>query len=390
MSGATRTNFILVFALWAAGLGAAAQFGKMSVIYNDLGEIYQNTGAALGFIVSVVGVIGIIFGTTSGLLIDRFGYRKTLLWALILGAAMSAFQATLPPMPIMLISRVIEGFSHLAIVVAAPTLIAQISRQKHFGIVMTIWGSFFGVSYAITAWLGGMLVAANGVEALLLAHAIFMTVMVAILWPILPKVKVTTSVEPISLVNILKQHAEIYKSPFISAPAFGWLFYATTFVALLTFLPNYVPTDQKSFVASVMPLASIAVSLTLGVLLLRFMSAVTLILVGFFAACCVLCLFFIHSDYVLLAIVLAGVLGLVQGASFAAVPQLNHVLEDRSKANGAMAQLGNVGTTCGTPLYGATMYYIGMPGIILLTILLYLAASFAHILLVYLRQRTAS
>ena len=55
----------------------------------------------------------------------------------------------------------------------------------------------------------------------------------------------------------------------------------------------------------------------------------------------------------LAAFALAGAMGIVQGASFAAIPQLNHSAEDRARASGAVAQLGNLGTTTGTPLLSA-------------------------------------
>ena len=55
-----------------------------------------------------------------------------------------------------------------------------------------------------------------------------------------------------------------------------------------------------------------------------------------------------------LPVLLFGALGLVQGASFAAVPQLVASPADRATANGAMAQMGNAGNLVGTPaLLGA-------------------------------------
>ena len=47
---AEHTSFLRVFALWAAGLGAAAQYGKMSVIFDLLPDIYPQAGAALGLL----------------------------------------------------------------------------------------------------------------------------------------------------------------------------------------------------------------------------------------------------------------------------------------------------------------------------------------------------
>ena len=146
---AEHTSFLRVFALWAAGLGAAAQYGKMSVIFDLLPDIYPQAGAALGFLVSLVGGVGILLGVVAGLVVARVRYRRALLFALWLGAAVSAFQAFLPGFGWMLASRVVEGLSHLAIVVAAPTLIAQLSAVKDRGFTLTLWGTFFGVAFAV-------------------------------------------------------------------------------------------------------------------------------------------------------------------------------------------------------------------------------------------------
>ena len=63
----TRTPIALVFALWGAGLGAAAQYGKISVIFDQLPQLYPDAGAAIGWAVSLVGLLGIIFGVVAGL-----------------------------------------------------------------------------------------------------------------------------------------------------------------------------------------------------------------------------------------------------------------------------------------------------------------------------------
>ncbi len=54
-----------------------------------------------------------------------------------------------------------------------------------------------------------------------------------------------------------------------------------------------------------------------------------------------------------IAVALSGMFatGLTAGANFAAVPELNHAPRDQARANGAMAQLGNIGTFSGTHIY---------------------------------------
>ncbi len=347
----------LVFLLWCAGLGAAAQFGKISVVFEDLRPLYGGIGdAALGLVVSVVGMVGLIYGTVAGLLVARVGPKRAIVAAMVLGAVMSALQATLPAYPVMIAARVLEGVSHLAIVVVGPTMIAGLAPLAQRGLAMTLWSSFFGVTYAILALIAVPVVQVTGIAGLFLGHGLWMGLLAAVLALGLPADPARRA-EPMG--NMLHQHLAIYTSPWLAAPAFGFCFYTFLYVACLTLLPPETPVAQRALMAVGMPLISIAVSLTLGVRLLRVMSAVRLVQWGYAAAI---------PGFVILAVLwgqgagmvvggfwLSSAFGIVQGASFAAIPELMPDPEDRARAAGAIAQLGNLGTTTGTPVLAALL-----------------------------------
>ncbi|WP_299830479.1 MFS transporter [uncultured Roseobacter sp.] len=381
------TSWGLVLALWGAGLGAAAQYGKFSAIFDQLPGVYPDAGAALGFIVSIVGLLGIFFGVAAGLMVARIRYRRALLWALWIGAAISLFQAFLPPLPWMLASRALEGLSHLAVVVAAPTLIAQICAPKDRGLALTLWGTFFGVAFTILAWGGLPLVAWKGIPALLTAHAIYMAAFALLLGARLKALTVDQPAPPLSLSKILRDHIEIYRSPWISAPAIGWLFYTFCFVSILTVLPAYIAEESRAFVMGAMPLVSIASSMTLGVALLRHVPAITVILTGFVGSCLSMGWLWLDPGAPIACLALAGTMGLIQGASFAAVPQLNHSPETQAKANGAVAQMGNVGNTLGTPVMAITAGSLGYAGLPVLAGCAFVLGGGAHVVLARRRRR---
>ncbi|MCE8421664.1 MFS transporter, partial [Rhodovulum sulfidophilum] len=140
----------------------------------------------LGLIVSVVGFAGLIFGTTAGLFVARLGYRRVLVTALLAGAVLSLIEALLPPLGLMLGLRAVEGLAHLAIVVSAPVLIAQFAPPARQGFAMTLWASFFAVSFAFTAWIGRPLVAAWGIPPLFLIHAAYMAACALLVRTLLP------------------------------------------------------------------------------------------------------------------------------------------------------------------------------------------------------------
>ncbi|MGV8987014.1 MAG: MFS transporter [Cypionkella sp.] len=357
--------FLTIIAIWAAGLGAAAQFGKISVAYDALGLAYPaEAGVWIGLMVSIVGMVGLVFGTTAGLVVSRVGARRAILTALVLGAVVSLVESFLPPYPLMMLARVLEGASHLAIVVVGPTAIAAVASPARQGAAMTLWSSFFGLTYAVLAWVGPGILESSGIAGLFRLHSLWLLLCAVALWPLMP-----TDVRPAALTgksSILRQHLEIYASPFVAAPATGFVCYTVTYVAVLTLMPATME-DWGHFAGVAMPLVSIGVSLTLGVWLLGRVSAVHLVQSGFsvaaVAAVGIWVLWGQGGVTVAAALLLAASLGIVQGASFASIPQLILAPQDRARAAGAVAQLGNLGTVTGTPLLALLMQKAGVTGL---------------------------
>ena len=361
-------SFLTIFALWCAGLGAAAQFGKISVAYADLGQVYADwPGVWIGLMVSIVGLVGLVFGTTAGLLVARIGARRAMVAALGVGAAVSLLQSLLPSYPVMMASRIVEGGSHLAIVVVGPTVIAAVAGKARQGAAMTLWSSFFGLTFAVLAWIGPGILDAGGVTLLFRLHAVWMLVFAAVLAGLMPKDAAEARTGPRK--GLLAEHLAIYASPFIAAPATGFVCYTITYVAVLTLLPGAMDAGWGPLTGVAMPLVSIGVSLTLGVWLLGRVPAVRLVQGGFAVAlAAALMLWAVWGQGALEFAAALGIgagLGLVQGASFASIPQLNDSGEDRARAAGAIAQMGNLGTVTGTPLLALLMLQAGGTGLAL-------------------------
>ncbi|MEM1360327.1 MAG: MFS transporter [Pseudomonadota bacterium] len=346
-----QSILIKVLVLWAAGLGTAAQFAKFSVIFPSIQAIYPDAGAELGFTVSIISLVGLIFGLVAALAIAQLGARRLMIYALILGAGLSFFQMTLPELSIMIASRVLEGLSHLIIVVAAPTLMAEVTKPNQRAAALTLWSTFFGVAFASVAWLGIPLVNAHGVEMLFLVHGVYMLVMAGLIVMIIPGARPHRSkTDPPSLAMVLRRHLDIYSSPYLSAPAYGWLFYAFSYVGLITVIPGVLPPETRAFTVVAMPLAGIVSSLTIGIFLIRRFGAIPVCITGFLLAILVLLVCLMHAVTPLLCILIFVAIGLVQSASFAAVPELNDTTEARAYANGGLAQMGNLGNASGTPV----------------------------------------
>ncbi len=382
-----QQSMLPVVVIWLAGVGAAGQFAKVSVTFDQVGQVYPEAGARLGFALSILGLAGIFLGVVAGVLASKIGMRRTLLGGLGLSAVVSFVQAMGLSFDLFLLSRVVEGLAHLAIVVAAPTLIAKVSPSEKRAFSLTLWGTFFGVAFALFAWLGRPLVDVYGLSAMYLAHGGWMALSVLGVATIgLPEEKAQTA-QRLHLGGVFKQHWEVYRSPFMNAAAVGWLFYTFCFVSLLTLLPPYIAPEWRTFTVGAIPLTSMISSMTLGVWLLRYWSTVRVIQAGFLAsAVASFVLIFVPGSPVV-CLALAGALGLIQGASFALVPELNDTAADRANANGVFAQAGNLGNTIGTPILLGVIAVSGYAGMLMVSAMLLVIGAAAHMVLAQVRAR---
>lgn len=378
----------LILLLWLAGLGAAGQFAKIAVPFDLVRQLYPDAGAGQGWLLSVISLCGILFGMVAGLLTARYGCRRLLVAGLALGALMSLWQATQPAFALMLASRMIEGLSHLAIVVAAPTLIAQIAPEPLRNFAMTLWSTFFGVAFALVAWIGLPWAQTHGVAGLFLCHGGVMAMLAVAVWCLLPADETATDAETsLRPRDLLARHLSAYGSPRIAAPAVGWLFYTLTFVSLVAILPPLLPENLRATIVGVMPLTSIAVALLVVTPLLRRWPAIGVVIAGFGLSALVLSGYWLGVATPVLCVMLFATLGLVQGASFAAIPALNATAQDRALANGALAQMGNLGNTLGTPLLLLVLAGWGTGALLAAVIVIYLAGISLHLWLWRRRRR---
>ena len=333
-----RTPWALIAALYGAGLLAAGQFAKISLTLGPLALVYP--GWPVAFAVSGVAVMGIVFGVMAGGLTASIGPGRAILAALALSALAGGLQALLPPFPVLMALRVIEGAGHLVLVVAIPTLMAGLASARDRGLVMGLWATFFGVGFALAA-----LVIGNSAAPVFGWHAGLCALVAVVLWRMLPRVAAARRPLP-----RLSEHLSIYASPRLLAPALGHGIYAFVFLAAVTYLPVAL---GAAWLAPVLPVVGIVGSLAAGVLARRIAPGV-LVVWGFVAMAALFAMALVWSGGAAGLSVLAMLIsGLVAGGGFAAVPWLNPTEEARALANGALAQLGNVGTFAGTPVLAA-------------------------------------
>jgi len=357
MSNTPKYPIPVILLIWLAGLGAAAQFGKLAVSLPALRVLYDVSEVQLGFLMSSVGMVGLLFGVVSGVIVNRAGPRKMLIWGLVISGGIGLIQAVIPSYPVMLATRLIEDAAHLVIVVAAPVLVAQYASDRLRPAFMTLWGAFFGVSYAIIAVIADPVIAAFGISGLILGHGVYLIGVGLILWAVLPKtIRTQDAPTSLSFADWISVHVRIYTSPWLAASALGFVWYTMMYIALLAYLPDYMTPSERAVASGLMPLLSITVSLTLGVWLLSQMTGVRVVQWGFALMGMAGFLIILSPTSIFWAsLIVVGVSGIIPAGFFSSLSELNTSVQDRSYAMGAMAQMGNVGTTTGAPLLAALL-----------------------------------
>ena len=260
------------------------QFSKISFAFEALQLGYGVTPAKMGLILSTVGMMGLVFGVTVGLFAHAIGYRRLLLVGMGLGTVLAWVQSLMLPYPLFLLTRVLEGASHLAVVVAAPTLTAASCAPRHRSIAMGLWSTF---CYTVMA------------------------------------------------------------------------------VTLLTFIPQHAGRD-RTWLAVALPLMGTGGAFCAGWLAQYWLSQLRLLRISFcgvgLAGLGVWLCSGMGTGIAPAAVPLMFMAGLAGGAAYALVPYLSGDSLLHAHANGAIAQMGNLGSTLGPPLFAALMVPLGLLG----------------------------
>jgi len=219
---------------------------------------------------------------------------------------------------------------------------AAVAKPSDKSVVMGLWGTFFGVGYALLALVIPSVEAWGGVRAVYVGHGVLLAAILPVLWMLLPRVMAGQTAMP----NIVSVHRAIYSNPRYFAPGLGHGIYTSIFIALVAFLPAAL---DAIWLTPILPLANLTGTFVSGFIARRIPAS--RLSVGGFIVAGVLFVVLGLTGSIVAALCALFATGVTAGANFAAVPEFNDTPQDQARANGAMAQIGNIGTFAGTPLY---------------------------------------
>jgi predicted MFS family arabinose efflux permease len=184
----------------------------------------------------------------------------------------------------------------------------------------------------------------GGLPIVFVFHGVGMAAIALLLIPLLPK---DLSVEARRL-SYWHEHRVIYSAARLLAPGAGFVWYTLIYIALLAVLP--LALGLPVWVMTGLPLISIFGTLAGGVIAKR-ISPAGVVTIGFLGTVASSVILWLLPGALWPLFLLFAVMALIPAGSFALIPHINRSTEDRARATGGLAQLGNVGTTLGTPIF---------------------------------------
>ena len=368
-----RTDWLIIALLFAAGLAAAMQFAKIAPVMADVQAAFGLSLVGGGLAVSVIGLVGLVLGVAAGALAAALGLARSILLALGAGCLFAALGAVAPGGLLFLASRLGEGLCHLLIVVTAPALMIAHAREHDRPIALAIWGCFFGFGFGITSMVAPGLIANWGWRSVLAAHAAFIGLVGLLLGLALLRSSHRDSRLPLpGLGRMIDAHRRLYASgaPVLLATCFAA--YTMLFLAVLTFLTRYLvdqagwsAAEAGQFVAA-LTAVNLVVTLLTGWLVRAGLKFAPGMVSAFAVAALALGFVFVGHPQplgIMIAATLAMVaFGTMPGLVFTHVPAVAAGAEGTAMTFGGIAQLGNLGTFSGTPLFALAYQMAGWPG----------------------------
>lgn len=159
MSGRSERSAWLVV---LAGVVAALQVGKLPPALLALQAELGLSLVQSGFLLSMVQLAGLLLAVFMGLLADRIGLRRSMLFGLVLLALVSAAGGLATSPWVLLALRGAEGVGFLLVVLPAPALIRRLVPAHQLSSMLGMWGAYMPAGAALALLVGPLFIPAWG------------------------------------------------------------------------------------------------------------------------------------------------------------------------------------------------------------------------------------
>ncbi|GGX71053.1 MFS transporter [Tateyamaria omphalii] len=348
---------------------AALQVGRISPTFELLSESLGVGFVEFGWLVSLITLASALFGVVAGLLVVAVGLHQSLSIGALSLAILTLLTAVAPNLWLVLFLRALEGLAYLAVVVAAPTVIAATTAPEKRAKALAYWGTFFIVGLSAASTLGGWVAEQTGWRVWFAFCGALTAVAAMVATRFLPAIR-SGEVGEIRFVETLRS---LPKS--LWALALAFLITTVLSVAIVSMLPLFLSSQfgisiaRAGVLAGVIALSSLMGNLFYG----KLSSSVTdrtLFLCSTFCAAMGAILGFSSVNWIASmfgCIIVLFFVGILVAMCFAVVPRLTDGSTGQvGAANGLLTQFGGLGALLGPPAIGTIAETLGWSSLALL------------------------
>jgi MFS family permease len=156
----------------ATGMIGAMQVGKVPGALPFIRADLSMGLIAGGLVASMFNALTATLGIPAGLVSDRFGHRRMVIFGLgclTLGGVLGALS---PSTALLLAARFMEGFGFVCLVVSLPSIIAQATSLRDARLAFGLWGSYMPAGMTLALLATPVVLAAVPWQGLWLANAV--------------------------------------------------------------------------------------------------------------------------------------------------------------------------------------------------------------------------
>ncbi|HYE52219.1 MAG TPA: MFS transporter [Azospirillaceae bacterium] len=348
-----------ILLVYLVGMLAAAQLGKLAPLVGLLSRELEVSLTAAVWLTSWLEIGGATLGVVAGVAVSRLGARRSLALGsglLLLGGAGLALSGRFEAL---VAARSLEAAGYLAVAIAAPSVIAQISTDAQRPSAMALWSTFVPVGLAVGVAGSGALADLVPWRQAAGANTVLCTLVVAaaLLWlrgrgdAPAPAAGAKWPPLPVWLM------------------AGGFFFYTAFEVALMVLLPTFLAERAGLSIAAAgavtgfASVASIAGSVWAAVAMRRRRPPTEIAAIGLLVPAILVAPVFLWdlgaAGASVLAIAALAVSGMPPALVFARLPEMAGGGDRTVRGNGALAQTGASGALLGPPLCAALATGLG-------------------------------
>ena len=133
-----------------AGIAVAASMYKVSAVTGLIMTDLQIDNRQCGWLVSIVTLLGLILALPAGGIMMKVGAKKLGIFSLVCSLLSNIFGFKASTFTVLLLSRLLEGFSIGLISVASPAIINMWFSEQKRGVPMAIWSCWIGLGLFIS------------------------------------------------------------------------------------------------------------------------------------------------------------------------------------------------------------------------------------------------